>query len=181
MPTLGGLREQHVSSANRCASNLVAAIARVPRWPCNSGDGCAGRGKTRSRGRRCPRWPSSRVRGPARSIQNHTTTTCRSSQRWEKTLLPLHRDCWLGLTWHRSPGVYTPPRNPRRRRAGHRFCQDLPSRCLGMGPVASLCLSSRPRQQRQLSFHVSRSCHEVGGLMEVCWCRKSVRVRRTGP
>ena len=63
----------------------------------------AGRGKTRSRGRRCPRWPSSRVRGPAGSIQNHTTTTCRSSQRWESTLLPHQGDCWLGLTWLRSP------------------------------------------------------------------------------
>ena len=39
--------------------------------------------------------------------------------------------------------------------------------------MASLCLSSRPRQQRQLSFHVIGSCHEVGRLMEVGWRRKA--------
>ena len=56
------------------------------------------------------RWPKTVVRGPlsgppvsARSIQNDATTTCRSSQRWESTLLPQQGDCWLGLTWHRSP------------------------------------------------------------------------------
>ena len=35
------------------------------------------------------------------------------------------------------------------------FCQDSPSVCLGMGPVASLCLSSRPVSNGSFPFMLS--------------------------